>query len=42
MYQTMSYEEQLKMKETSVKGLLQEAVGIGTDLHWEGIHGESY
>lgn len=39
MYQTMSYEEQLKMKETQVKGLLQEAVGIGTDLHWEGIHG---
>ena len=33
MYQTMSYEEQLKMKETQVKGLLQEAVGIGTDLH---------
>ena len=27
MYQTMSYEEQLKMKETQVKGLLQEAVG---------------
>lgn len=22
-----------------MKGLLQEAVGIGTDLHWEGIHG---
>mgnify|MGYP000853519208 CR=1 FL=1 len=39
MYQTMSYEEQLKMKETQVKGLLQDAVGIGTDLHWEGIHG---
>ena len=39
MYQTMSYEEQLKMKETQVKGLLQEAVGIDTDLHWEGIHG---
>ena len=39
MYQTMSYEEQLKMKETQVKELLQEAVGIGTDLHWEGIHG---
>ena len=39
MYQTMSYEEQLKMKETQAKGLLQEAVGIGTDLHWEGIHG---
>ena len=39
MYQTMSYEEQLKMKETQVKRLLQEAVGIGTDLHWEGIHG---
>ena len=39
MYQTMSYEEQLKMKETQVKGLLQDAVGIGTDLHWKGIHG---
>ena len=39
IYQTMSYEEQLKMKETQVKGLLQEAVGIDTDLHWEGIHG---
>ena len=39
MYQTMSYEEQLKMKETQVKGLLQAAVGEDTDLHWEGIHG---
>ena len=26
MYQTMSYEEQLKMKETQVKGLLQEVL----------------
>ena len=39
MYQTMSYEEQLKMKETQVKGLLQDAVGVDVDLHWEGIHG---
>lgn len=39
MYQTMSYEEQLKMKENQVKGLLQAAVGEAVDLHWEGIHG---
>ena len=39
MYQTMSYEEQLKMKENQVKGLLQAAVGENIDLHWEGIHG---
>ena len=39
MYQTMSYEEQLKMKETQVKGLLQDAVGADVDLYWEGIHG---
>ena len=37
MYQTMSYEEQLKMKETQVKELLTQAVG--EDIHWEGIHG---
>lgn len=39
MYQTMSYEEQLKMKENQVKSLLQAAVGEDVDLHWEGIHG---
>ena len=37
MYQTMSYEEQLKMKETQVKELLTQAAG--EDIHWEGIHG---
>ena len=39
MYQTMSYEEQLKMKENQVKSLLQSAVGEDVDLHWQGIHG---
>ena len=39
MYQTMSYEEQLKMKENQVKSLLQSAVGENVDLHWQGIHG---
>ena len=39
MYQTMSYEEQLKMKDNQVKSLLQSAVGEDVDLHWEGIHG---
>ena len=39
MYQTMSYEEQLKMKENQVKSLLQAAVGEDVDHHWEGIHG---
>ena len=39
MYQSMSYEEQLKMKENQVKSLLQAAVGEDVDLHWEGIHG---
>ena len=37
MYQTMSYEEQLKMKETQVKEILTQAAG--EDIHWEGIHG---
>ena len=39
MYQTMSYEEQLKMKENQIRSLLQGAVGEDVDLHWEGIHG---
>ena len=45
MYQTMSYEEQLKMKERQIHSLLLEAVekyGSGEDpagsFSWEGIH----
>lgn len=37
MYQTMAYEDQLKMKERQVRELLEQAVD--TDIHWEGIHG---
>lgn len=37
MYQTMAYEEQLKMKERQVRALLEEAVG--GEIPWEGIHG---
>ena len=37
MYQTMAYEDQLKMKERQVRELLEQAVGC--DIHWEGIHG---
>ena len=41
MYQTMPYEEQLKMKEQQVKEILDEAAAIGgqTEYQWEGIHG---
>lgn len=47
MYQTMSYEEQLKMKEGQVKALLDEALILGgqvdtdgnADYRWEGVHG---
>ena len=35
-YQTMSYENQLKLKESLVKGLID---GVTTDYVWEGIHG---
>ena len=38
MYQTMSYENQLKMKECQVCELLDGALN-GTDYQWEGIHG---
>ena len=38
MYQTMSYENQLKMKECQVRELLDGALN-GTDYQWEGIHG---
>ena len=38
MYQTMSYENQLKMKECQVRELLDDALN-GTDYQWEGIHG---
>lgn len=37
MYQTMAYEDQLKMKERQVRELLEQAVD--TEIHWEGIHG---
>ena len=37
MYQTMSYENQLKMKECQVRELLDGALN-GTDYQWEGIH----
>lgn len=47
MYQTMSYEEQLNMKEQQVKSLLDAALTAGgqvdadgkADYKWEGIHG---
>ena len=47
MYQTMPYEEQLKMKEEQVKNLLEEALVLGgqtdtegkADYIWEGVHG---
>lgn len=47
MYQTMPYEEQLKMKEEQVKNLLEEALVLGgqtdaegkADYTWEGVHG---
>lgn len=35
-YQTMSYENQLKLKESLVKGLID---SVTTDYVWEGIHG---
>ena len=38
MYQTMSYENQLKMKECQVRELLEGALD-GASCHWEGIHG---
>ena len=38
MYQTMSYENQLKMKEQQVRELLEGALD-GASCHWEGIHG---
>ena len=38
MYQTMSYENQLKMKECQVRELLDGALN-GTDYQWGGIHG---
>lgn len=47
MYQTMSYGNQLKMKETQIRELLEEALIQGgqtdaqgrADFAWEGIHG---
>lgn len=41
MYQTMSYEDQLHMKETQIRELLEDAlVQSGqADFEWEGIHG---
>ena len=47
MYQTMSYENQLIMKETQIRELLEEALVRGgqvdkngqADFDWEGIHG---
>ena len=47
MYQTMSYENQLVMKETQIRELLEEALVRGgqvdkngqADFDWEGIHG---
>ena len=38
MYQTMSYENQLEMKERQVRELLDGALN-GTEYQWEGIHG---
>ena len=40
MYQTMSYEEQLKMKEEQIRNILDAAVKAGgqKEYRWEGIH----
>ena len=38
MYQTISYENQLEMKERQVRELLDGALN-GTEYQWEGIHG---
>lgn len=40
MYQTMSYEDQLKMKEEQIRELLDKALEKGgqTEYPWEGIH----
>ena len=38
MYQTMSYENQLEMKERQVREVLDGALN-GTEYQWEGIHG---
>ena len=46
-YQTMSYENQLAMKETQIRELLEDALVQGgqvdenglADFEWEGIHG---
>lgn len=38
MYQTMSYENQIEMKERQVRELLDGALN-GTEYQWEGIHG---
>ena len=47
MYQTMSYEDQLHMKETQIRELLEEALIQGGQIdenghaafEWEGSHG---
>ena len=38
-YQSLPYEEQLKIKENQVKGLMEEAIGNKCDYEWLGIKG---
>ena len=38
-YQTLPYEEQLKLKESQVRGLMEEAIGDECEYEWLGIKG---
>lgn len=38
-YQSLPYEEQLKLKENQVRGLMEEAIGDACDYEWLGIKG---
>ncbi|MBQ8625841.1 MAG: 23S rRNA (uracil(1939)-C(5))-methyltransferase RlmD [Agathobacter sp.] len=38
-YQTLPYEEQLKLKESQVRGLMEEAIGDACEYEWLGIKG---
>ncbi len=38
-YQTLPYEEQLKIKEAQVRGLMEEAIGVACEYEWLGIKG---
>lgn len=38
-YQTLPYEEQLKLKESQVRGLMEDAIGDACEYEWLGIKG---